>query len=290
MKRLLALLSLLPWIPSLTAQSTDIQRLQGITVEGEALHEESRVGPAEQPEWTTHRRFSTTRAYVQMTPWEMGAEQWWRGRFFRDGSAGHLLQEEVSLGLPYRIQADLYENWTIDDHGRARHHDVATEFRWALADWGKIPLNPTLYGEWKFVDATRGPDVFEVKLLLSEEIAPGWHWAWNGIYEQEVGMGRTTELAFSQGISYSLIDRKLSAGVEMVFKHETEKGNRHDPEIGFLIGPSLQWRPRPNMHLDIVPLLGVLHDSPRVESYIVFGIDFGSASSHVSAPTSTRGR
>jgi hypothetical protein len=162
--------------------------------------------------------------------------------------------------------------------------------RWALADWGKIPLNPTLYGEWKFVDQSQGPDVFEVKLLLAEEIAPRWHWAFNAIYEQEVGALRNTELALSQGISYTLADEKLSAGVEMVFKHESEKGNRHDPEIGFLIGPSMQWRPKPNMHLDIVPLIGVLRDSPRVEAYVVFGIDVGGGARQASAPTSTRGK
>jgi hypothetical protein len=292
MNKLKALLPLC-FTLSLFAAEEDKTRLAPIVVQEKApdvLQEESPTGPYNQPEWTTHRRFTTTRAFIQRLPWEFGFEQWWRGRFFRDGSAGHLLQHEFSLGLPYRIQADVYENWTINDHRKMRHDNVATEIRWALADWGKIPLNPTIYGEWKFVDETQGPDVFEVKLLLAEEIAPRWHWALNGVYEQEVGGSRTTEWAVSQGISYTLIDQKLSAGVEMVFKHESEDGNRHDPEIGFLIGPSLQWRPRSNMHLDVAPLVGVLRDSPRVEAYIVFGIDFGGVSDRPSAPTSTRGK
>ena len=29
----------------------------------------------------------------------------------------------------------------------------SVELRYALANWGKIPLNPTLYGEWNFNDA-----------------------------------------------------------------------------------------------------------------------------------------
>lgn len=271
------------------AQSADAPvRLPEVKVTGQ-LAEETPVGPYDQPEWTTHRRFSTTRVYLQRAPWEVEFEQWWRGRFKRNGTSGHLFQEELSVGLPYRAQLDLYENWVSDDHSHMRHHDVATELRWAPADWGKIPLNPTLYGEWKFVDKTQGPDVFELKVLLGEELAPRWHWGLNAIYEQEVGGSRTTEWAFSQGVSYTLIDEKLSAGVEMKFTHETAVGTRSNPEIKFVIGPSFQWRPWSWMHLDIVPLLGTTGDSPRVEAYAVLGIDLWSKDKHHGfVPTSTR--
>jgi len=267
-------------------------RLPEVTVKGEMpqLDEEKAIGPQAQPEWTTRRRFSTTRVYLQKQPWEIGFEQWWRGRFFRDGSAGHLVEEELELGLPYRAQLDLYENWMIDGRRRARHHDVAVELRYALADWGKIPLNPTLYGEWKFVDRTQGPDVYELKLLLGEQLAPRWHWAFNGILEQEVGKTRATEWAFNQGLSYTMIDSKLSAGLEMEFNHETTKTSRGHPEIRFLLGPSLQWRPTPRFHVDLVPLGGLTHDSPRVEAFVVFGIDFGNVTGQHFTPNPLRGQ
>jgi hypothetical protein len=86
--------------------------------------------------------------------------------------------------------------------------------------------------------------------------------------------GRATELSFTQGISYTLRDEKLSAGLEMKFTHETAVGSRSNPEIKFLLGPSLQWRPTPRTHLDLVPLVGLTHDSPRVEAFVVFGFDF----------------
>ena len=192
--------------------------------------------------------------------------------------------------MPHRFQADLYENWVMNDHGRARHHDVATELRWAPADWGRIPLNPTLYGEWKFVDKTQGPDVYEIKLLLGEELAPRWHWGLNLVYEQETGGSRTTEWAWSQAVSYSLRDQRLSAGLEMKFSHETEAGSRHEPEIKFLVGPSLQWRPTLRTHLDLVPLFGTTSDAPRVEAFVVFGFDFSAPSPRGRAPASLRGQ
>lgn len=283
-------LSLLSYQAAQAQSSPKPVQLPEVQVTGN-LTEEAAVGPYNQPEWTTHRRFSTTRVYIQRAPWEVEVEQWWRGRFQRNGSSGHLFQEEVSVGLPYRSQLDLYENWVSDDDGHMRHHDVATELRWAPADWGKIPLNPTFYGEWKFVDKTQGPDVFELKVLLGEELAPRWHWGLNAIYEQEVGGSRATEWAFSQGVSYTLIDQKLSAGLEMKFTHETTIGTRSNPEIKFVIGPSIQWRPWSWMHLDIVPLLGTTGDSPRVEAYAVLGIDIWSKDKHHGfVPTSTRGQ
>lgn len=247
-----------------------------VLVEGEQppLEEESLVGPYSQPEWTLQRRFSTTRVYLQQGPGEAGFEQWWRGRFFRDGTAQHLLQEEAEVGLPYRTQLDLYEDWTVDDHQRARHHDVAAELRWALADWGKIPLNPTLYGEWNFVDKTQGPDVFELRLLLGEDLAPRWHWGLNTGWEQQTGANRATELAWSQGLSYTVVDQRLDAGVEMVFRHETDALTRSQPAISFLLGPSIQVRPWKSSHVDLVPLFGVTGASPRAEIYLIFGFDF----------------
>lgn len=257
-------------ISHLQAQTTNPPtRLPEVGVAGQpALSEEAPVGEYGQPEWTTQRRFSTTRVYLQKMPWEAGVEQWWRGRFYRDGKAKHLFQEEIEIGLPHRFQVDLYENWVMDDHRRMRHHDVAAELRWAPADWGKLPLNPAIYFEWKFVDPSQGPDLYEIKLLLGDEIAPRLHWGFNAVFEQEVGGERAREIAFSQGVSYTLIDQRLSAGVEMQFKHETERTTRNNPEIKFQIGPSVQWRPASRWHIDLVPLFGVTQDSPRVEAFV----------------------
>lgn len=45
-------------------------------------------------------------------------------------------------------------------------------------------------------------------------------------------------------------------------------------------------------HLDLVPLLGITKDSPRVEAFIVFGFELGKVveSKRTRPPISTRGR
>jgi hypothetical protein len=253
------------------------------------LQEEQPVGENNQPDWTTRRRFATTRIYVA-SPWQWEFEQWWKGKFPRHGKAEHLLQSEISLGLPYRFQLDLYENVEKPADAGWRHKGNQVEARWALADWGKIPLNPTLYGEWKF--NSHEADAYEVKLLLGDEITTRWHWGFNAFYEQQVGGGRESELGGSLAFSYTAIDERLSLGIEMNLERASEPNLDGDPALEFLIGPSVQWRPTPRMHLDFVPLFGTTQDSPVVEAFIVFGIDFGPNGNHRGnySPTSVRSK
>jgi len=250
--------------------------------------EDELIGENQQPEWTAHRRFTTTRVYV-LPPWQVEFEQWWKGKFLREGKPDHLFQSEIEIGLPYRFQLDVYENVEHGSDGVTRAGNQV-EARWALADWGKIPLNPTLYVEGKFNYSA--PDAYELRLLLGEELAPRWHWGFNLFYEQETGGARATALGFSQAASYSAIDSKLGIGVEMNFEHTTERGSRGDPAFEFLIGPSIQWRPTSRTHLDLVPLFGTTSDSPRVEAFIVFGIELGTGteSKEIKAPMSARAR
>lgn len=246
------------------------------------------IGENRQPEWTARRRFPTTRVYV-LPPWQMEFEQWWKGKFPRAGTPEHLFQSEIELGLPYRFQLDLYQNVENASDG-TRYAGTQLEARWAFAEWGRIPLNPTLYVEWKFNDSA--PDAYEVKLLLGEQLAPGWQWGSNLFYEQETGGARATEWGFSQAVGYSPRGSQFSVGVEMNFERTSERGARGNPETEFLIGPSVQWRPNLRTHLDLVPLFGLTNDSPRVEAFLVFGIELGpgNASKDTMVPTSTRTR
>ena len=253
------------------------------------LREEQPVGAYEQPEWTTERRFPTTRVYLQETPGDVGVEQWVKAQWPRDEKANFLFQEEGELGLPHRFQLDVYENWARDEEGTIQQDSVSLELRYALADWGKLPLNPTLYGEWTFRNPDLGADKYEVKLLFGDEFAQRWHWGVNFAYEQETGDELTREYAASEGVSYTVLDKKLSIGEEIKVESETPKDDRHPIPLEVDVGPSVQWRPTPNTHLDVVPLIGVTSDSPLVESWIVFGVDFGGQKGgEAQAPVSLR--
>ena len=251
-------------------------RMPEVTVTGEQpLNEELLIGDNQQPEWTARRRFATTRVYVQ-PPWQVELETGWQADYARShgGPPTHLLTGEIELGLPYRFQVD-YEYAERIETGHWRNDSSSVELRWAFAEWGKIPLNPTVKAEWKFIN--HEADAYEFSLALGEEIAPRWHWGANLFYEQQIGDDRERELAVSQALSYTLIDEKLGVGIEAKLTDETDKPDRHS-HLEMLVGPSVQWRPTPRTHLDVVPLFGVTGRSPRIESFIFFGIDFGPGS------------
>lgn len=259
---------------------TGAQRLPGITVSAEKAIEPKtsdgsilgEVGTYGQPGWTKHRRFSTTRVYVQRDPWEVGFEQWWRGRAIDSSNPQHRFIEEIEIGLPFRMQLDLYYDW-IHKNGSTDFEDFAVELRYSLADWGVIPLNPTLYAEYKWGNEGVSEDVLELKLLLGDNIGEKLSYGINFIWEQELAGEETTEYQGTAGLSYDISDA-ISAGLELKYVRETVKGGRNDPEHKFLIGPSLQFRPTHNTHLDLVSLFGVTEDAPDVEAYVIFGIDF----------------
>lgn len=268
--------------------TTPPARLPEVTVTGQQpLNEDRPLGDNQQPEWTARRRFVTTRIYVQ-PPWQVEEETGWDATYGRSGTPVHLLTQEIELGLPYRFQVD-YEYAEGIDHGIWDTASQSAELRWAFAEWGKIPLNPTIKFEWKFTN--HAADSYELNLALGEDFGPRWHWGANLFFEQQVGDDRETEHTISQALSYSVIDEKFGVGVEMELKDETDNLDRNS-HLVFLIGPSVQWRPTPRTHLDVVPLLGTTGPSPRIETLVFFGFDFGPGSEHHEGitPASLRNR
>ncbi len=244
------------------------------------------TGAYGQPGWVQRRPFATTRVHIQRNPGEISVEQWIRMRE-NDGESKFRFQQEIEFGLPGRIQLDFYYDWTIEN-SKADHLDFAGEVRWAPADWGVIPLNPAFYLEYKVTDPSRGGDVIEPKILLGEDFGDGWHWGMNFVYERELSGEKAEELAVTQAISKT-INESLSIGLEMAFKHETVDGDRNNPEHKFIIGPQLQWRPTPRLHIDIAALAGCTDDSPDFEGWFILGYDFGGPSpKHSNAPISGR--
>ncbi len=248
---------------------------------GAITTDRQRVGTYNQPAWTTQRPFTTTRTYV-IPAGTYEFEQWVRPTWNKDDPTEYRMLEEISLGLGCRVQLDLYERWNIepDVNGKeqANHEGVQIEMRYALADWGVIPFNPTLYAEW----IERGgpqddkPNKFETKLLFADELSPNLYYASNVILEQEVSDTLETEIGWNNAFGTTVIERKLLAGVESEFSSTTQKGSRGEPETLLSFGPSLQYRPTPRQFIDVVGLFGVTDDSYLARMYIVWGFQFGT--------------
>jgi hypothetical protein len=237
----------------------------------------SPVGVYGQPEWVKSRRFANTRVHIQRDPWEIAVEQWWRGQLSH-GDWAHRFQEEIEIGLPGRFQLDFYYDWTYDKELKSDFLDYAAEVRWAFADWGKIWGNPTLYFEYKWTDADRGPDVVEPKILFGGDIGKNTQWGLNFVFEGETAGEKTEEYQVTAGVATAL-SRSFSVGVEAKYVHESVEHARSSAEQKFLFGPSIQWCPCEKSHIDLVALAGFTEDSPDVELWFVGGIEFGHGGS-----------
>lgn len=256
-----------------------------VMVSGSDLAEDKPDGANGEPSWVQNRRFSTTRIYIQQDPGEIGFEQWYRVRTFDGGDVTQRSQTEVEIGLPYRMQLDIYENAIFDnaDDKGWQQEEVAFELRYAFADWGVIPLNPTLYFEYAVCH--EGADGIEPKLLIGDDFGSGWHWGVNFIHERRVWGDSEAEWGIAGGLSKTIIDSCFSVGIEGKWTHP-EGG----PDEG-IVGPTVQWLPTENTHLDLVAMAGVNDSSPNAECWLIFGFDFGAgAKKHQGyKPTSVSG-
>jgi hypothetical protein len=269
------------------------------------------------PPGLSRSRFSNlTNAYV-LPPGAAFAGLIYQGDALRFNRPDHSFTQEVEIGLPYRFGVAV-ENTIEAFRGHTQERTFSVEGRYALADWNKIPLNPTIFVEYKFglgdilhdegppeplpkgeaeeflAEHEPLPDAFEVRLLLAQDFGEHVEWALNGFFEQEVGGDRGREYGFAQSAMVPIIlpQERLKVGVEMQLTTFTDKGIRDDPSYRFIIGPSIAWKPTKNTRLDVSPLFGVTDDAPRASVFVVFSMLFGPGgeAQQAEAPASTRNR
>lgn len=247
-----------------------------VDVSGKApLKEDDLIGDYAQPRWTADRLFGETRVYV-IPKGKVEFEYWLIPETPRDGQTDTASQYEVEFGLPGRVQIDLYAvGHKIGLDGAFGMTEGKAEVRWALADWGKIPGNPTIYLEWK--NENNAPDHFEGKLLLGGSIASGWHWGSNFVWEHTLGGDQENSNEWTTGVSHTIRDRTIDFGLETQFalvNSITATGSRGDFQHQFWVGPSMQFRPLPQMHIDVAPLFGVTQAASRTKIVVVLGWEF----------------
>lgn len=225
----LALILTLFVLPAANAQDAASER---IVVTGEELPSSYGAPPG----FSRTRFAPLTTAYV-LPPGSFLAATIWEGDFARHGHADHQFTQEIEVGLPYRFGlAAEFAFEHFEDETQTKN--ISLEARYALADWNKIPLNPTIFVEYKYgigrilaeeggeepaglkrrlsrlarpsahVQAAEGdedeeehrelPDAIEGRLLLAQDFGERFEWALNGFFEQETSGDRGREWGFAQ--------------------------------------------------------------------------------------------
>ncbi|MFN2541402.1 MAG: hypothetical protein ABR514_04425 [Chthoniobacterales bacterium] len=271
------------------------------------------------PPGISRTRFSPLLTAYVLPPWTFFFGELYEGDIFRHGPPDHIFTQEVEMGLPYRfgIAAEgAFERF----NGGGGPSTASIEARYALADWNKIPLNPTIFAEYKFgtgpirheeIMAPPGeggeeeeeeeeeggpperPDAYEFRLLLAEDFGNRVEWAMNWFFEQEVTGDEGREWGFAQAAVMPILlpNERLKVGLEMQYKNFTTKFTRDDAENSFVVGPTLAWKPSRSTRIDVSPLFGCTDDSPRVQVFAIFSWLLGPAGGpEAEAPASTRNR
>ena len=255
------------------AEPSSPKRLETVTVLGQpaSLHDVSSeselVGPANQPEWTTRRAFAETDIYV-IPPGEFEFNQFYTWSQPRHGKPEHIFESEFEFGLPWRTQLDVEPNYRIEG-GKLVYDSTRLELPHALADWGKILLNPAVDAGWRFNRGAQDSLLF--RLLLAEEMGQRFHFGGNFGFEQQVGGERETEYELNAALSYVLMDRKVTVGLE--FLAEFESDQEREGQTTLLLGPTILFKPTKDTHLGLVTLAGLTEESPAAEVFLIFGID-----------------
>jgi hypothetical protein len=264
------------------------------------------------PPGLSRSRFSNTvNAYV-LPPWSFFFGELFEGAGFRHGPPDYLFTQEVEMGLPYRFNVAA-ETGLERFNGGGGVQTVSLEARWALADWNKIPLNPTIFAEYKFGVGTirheevppppggreeeesgppKVPDAYEVRLLLAQDFFERVEWAMNWFFEKENTGDRGREWGFSQAALMPILlpNERLKVGIEMQYRNLTVKDTRGDPLHSFTIGPTVAWKPTAQTRLDISPLFGCTAGAPVADVFVAFSWLFGGERAEAEAPVSTRFR
>jgi len=246
-----------------TKDSTHI--FDEVLVEATKLPLQTKVGEYEQPLWSTMRMFPSTRVYVMNPPGTAMYEKWFDIRDRRDGPAQIRMRDEFTVGLGNRLQLDLYSHTVYDGEGDLKDFDwrgFSFEFRYALADWGKLPGNPTIYWETKMLDGGWG---IEPKLLLGGQAGDKSIWGLNFIYEGNVKPKRELqhrEYAATGSYAY-IINKDLTIGASTMYR------NNDFITSEYYIGPLLQYRVNNKAYITLEALPGLNQDSKASRNTII---------------------
>lgn len=251
-------------------------QLPGLSVTSPSVPGENKiVGTYAQPEWSARRPFPGVSVYVPP------AEQFEFETGFEDvtvSSGAHHREwtQEFEAGLGHRWQAAVensYANFREDDRSTRgwRNDSVKLSTRYALADWGKLPLNPALGVGWRF--SAGGNDSVLGQLVLGAELTPRWHWAADLQDEHRTGSPRLHAWAVATALTFSVTNETLNIGLQGQCKNSTEGAEatlaRNE------LGPCIQYRPIDQLHFDCVALLGTEHGRAVHTLSVFAGFEFG---------------
>src|SRR5262249_57708400 len=123
------------------------------------------------------------------------------------------------MGLPARFTVGV-QNQVEHFAGDTSERSFTLEARYALANWNKLPLNPTISVEYRFGLDNAVQDSGEFALLISHDFPHLVEWAMNIFVDREFRGRVSTSAGFAQSIEVPVLlpEEKLEVGLEMQYR------------------------------------------------------------------------
>ena len=242
------------------------------------------------PDLSQGRISTLTKSYV-LSPFSVEFEAGYEGAIFRHGLPAHFFLQEIEMGLPARFTVGV-QNQVEHFAGETPDGSFTLEARYALANWNKLPLNPTISAEYRFGFSDASQDSGELALLLSYDFPHLVEWAMNIFVDREFAGREAISGGFVQSVEVPVLlpEEKLEVGLEMQYRSSGESIGPIISPKGFTIGPTLAWRPTKNVRFDLSPLLGCSDHAPAVQVFGLFSFSFGGlTTAEGETPVSARG-
>src|SRR5262249_12464906 len=184
-----------------TAASAQETENPQVIVQAEAGEIPSAYGA---PPDLSHGRISTlTKSYV-LSPCSFEVESGYEGDIFRHGLPAQLFRQEVEMGLPARFTVGV-QNQVEYFAGDTFERSFTLEARYALANWNKLSLNPTISAEYRFGFSDISRDSGELALLVSHDFPNLIEWAMNIFVDREFGGRESTGGGFAQSVEIPVL-------------------------------------------------------------------------------------
>lgn len=270
--RILGLFCLAVITAGVISTAAKAEELEEVIVTAQPYPQFEVVGEYKQPAWTLTRKFPSTRVYLMTPPNTATYEKWFDIRDRQDGPAQIRMRDEFAFGLGNRMELDLYAHTVYDgpvDDRNFAWRGFSWELRYALADWGKIWGNPTLYFEHKLKNGKQG---IEPKLLLGDTIFDNYIWGLNLIYEANIASTKE-EQEREYAATFSLakvITDNFTLGMTTMYRYN-DFGDKTEE---LYLGPNFQYRFNGNAHISVEYMPRVSTHGYDSRSYIIFAWRF----------------
>ncbi len=184
-------------------------------------------------------------------------------------------QYELEYGLTDHLQLAYYEVATWNRTDDWQRDSFKLEGKYRILESGELPVDLTLYGEYKNPNGHRdaASDEVELKLIASKNMGR-WNITGNFITERAINEHKPWAFEYTLGARYP-ITPKLRIGLELTESLGTTEDlgiRRKDHKVQIM--PIIGFSPTPNTRILFGPAIGLTRASDDLQLKSIVEIDF----------------